>query len=169
MRQTPLEANPSVGQTTELPVQDSATSQAPLAMRQTTPEPATRSAGHEGELPSHISIASQTSARPRQTVPPPTTMSAPQVSAPLHVSATSQPPGTAARQTVLALAGVLAGHAGPVPVQLAPRSQGRFADAHDTLESAYVCGHASLEPSQKSVTSQGAPELARHIVPAATC
>src|SRR5207249_2740348 len=86
----PLAFFASVGQLTDVPVQDSATSHSPAAARQVVVEGASASAGHVLAVPLQVSATSQGPADARQTVLDPGFASLGQVVlVPVQVSAAS--------------------------------------------------------------------------------
>jgi hypothetical protein len=100
----PAGLKPSVGQPAVEPVQFSARSQGPTAVRQTVVELAKESAGQVAALPVQFSATSQTPAAARQTVLELRKALAGQVPAlPVQFSATSQGPATARQTMVFAL------------------------------------------------------------------
>jgi hypothetical protein len=84
---------------------------------------------------------------------------------PLHVSATSQPPATAGRQTVPAVAGDVCWHATLVPSQTS--FEHRLPSSVHGVLAAFLAsaGHAVLVPVQVSATSHSCG-AGRHVVPA---
>jgi D-aminopeptidase len=86
-------------------------------------------------VPVQLSAPSQVPVEARHTVPELTTVSLGQAFAlPVHFSATSQPPATAARQvTVLAAKVVSPGHKDVVPLQSSAPSQAPVEARHVTL------------------------------------
>src|SRR5581483_6238701 len=151
-----------------LPLQVSATSQAPAAARHSVPALLTTSLGHEVELPSHVSATSHTPDAARHSVPALLTTSlGHDLEPPSQVSATSQTPA-AARHWVPAAATPSLGHEPEVPLHVSATSHAPLPLRHKVPAGwKAFAGHAPDVPLQVSATSQ-VPDAARHTVPAAS-
>ena len=106
------------------PVQFSATSHTPPALRQVTVLAWKLSAGQAAVLPVQLSATSHTPAAPRHSVPEGSKLSAGQAApAPVQFSAVSQMPALPRHSTVLS-ANASVGHSAPLPSQVSSTSQG---------------------------------------------
>jgi hypothetical protein len=156
-----------VGHEAAMPVQVSATSHTPAAIRQTVPIAAKPSVGQLAAMPVHVSATSHVPAAMRQTVPIAAKPSVGQLAAmPVQVSATSHAPA-AMRQTVpMGLSSSL-GHVADIPVQRSSTSQSSVAMRQTVFDGLKPSvGQVADEPVQVSATSH-TPATARQDVPAA--
>jgi len=162
----PFAAKVSDGQDAALPVQFSATSHWPAAVRQTVDDGLNEFAGHVDDEPVHVAATSQTSAAARHCVPALPAACWHATAVPLHVSVVHGLPSSVQAVPFASLAS--AGQFAEFPGQFSDWSHTSAAARHTVLEAAKpLPGQVVEEPLQISATSQ-APFAARQTVPIVT-
>jgi hypothetical protein len=151
-----------VGHAALVPLQLSAVSHTPAALRQMVPLGSKLFAGHAVEVPLQTSAASQVPADARQTVPAEAGRSDGQSrEEPVHSSAASHA-AALARQTVVAGWKASSGHRGPLPEHFSARSHEPVLARHTVVAALNVsAGHVAEVPLQNSATSHE-PSEPRH-------